>query len=159
LIKHRNGYLVLACLSLLLNILLIVFLFCMMGRERIVVVPTEVNRSFWVTSSRVSPDYLAEMALYYTFLHFNVTPSNVSQQHALLLRYVAPASFNRFKMQLLTMEEKLKKDSISMNFQPTTYPEVDSNRLIAKVTGDVQYRIGDIQLPPQSVVYQWQFHY
>jgi len=158
LIQHRNGYLLLASGSILLNVLLVILVFSMMGRERIVLVPPEIQKPFWVTSSKVSPEYLTEMVIFLNSLNFNVTPSNAQQQHTVLLRYVDPVYYSSVKTKLIEMEDKLKKDHGSLSFQ-TAHVKVDTNQLIAEVTGDLHYSIGDIQLPPQRVVFKWGFYY
>jgi conjugal transfer pilus assembly protein TraE len=159
LIQYRNGYLVLASGSLVLNILLVVFLFFMIGRERIVVVPPEINKAFWLTSNRVSPDYLSEMVLYLNSLSFNLTPANANMQHRVLLRYVDPSYYETVKIKFIEIEDRVKKEHITMAFYPSEPPKVDANKLIARITGDLQYTVGDIQLPPQRVTYQYGFRY
>lgn len=158
LLQSRNGYLMLASGSIGLNILLVLFLFCTIGRERIVVVPPEIQKSFWVTSSLVSPEYLSEMVLFLNSLNFNVTPSNAPQQHAVLLRYVDPSQYAAVKMKLLEVDDRLKKEHVSIAFQPS-HVKVDTKKLIAEVSGDLQYTVGDIPIAPQHVVYRWGFRY
>lgn len=159
LIQYRNGYLTLASGSIVLNVLLVVLLFCMIGRERVVIVPPEIKKSFWLTSNHVSPEYLSEMALYLNGLSFNLTPSNASIQHHLLLRYVDPSYYEKLKTKFIEIEDKVKKEHITMAFYPSSPPQVDANKLIAQITGDLQYTVGDIHLPPKRVTYQYGFRY
>lgn len=158
LIKTRNGYLVLACGSLVLNVLLVGFMFFMVGRERVVIVPPEIQKSFWVTSGRVSPEYLSEMVLFLTSLSFNMTPSNAAMQHNILLRYVDPSYYETLKVQLIEVEDQIKKEHITTSFYPNDI-KVDTNKLIAEVSGDLQYTVGDTQLAPTHVSYQIKFSY
>lgn len=158
LIKTRNGYLVLACGSLVLNVLLVGFMFFMVGRERIVIVPPEIQKSFWVTSGRVSPEYLSEMVLFLTSLSFNMTPSNAAMQHSVLLRYVDPSYYEILKVKLIEVEDQIKKEHITTSFYPNDI-KVDTNKLIAEVSGDLQYTVGDTQLAPTHVSYQIKFSY
>lgn len=158
LIKNRNGYLILASASLTLNILLVLFLFVMVGRERIVVVPPEIQKSFWLTSNKVSPEYLSEMTLYLTSLSFNMTPSSAAMQHEILLRYVDPSYYPNLKSNLLEVEEKIKKEHITMTFFPRNI-SVDTKLMIGRVMGDLHYMVGDIQMPSKQVTYQYEFSY
>src|SRR5271156_6320857 len=89
-IQHRNGYLTLACGSLVLNLLFGLTILFMIGHERIVIVPPSIQKSFWVGANQVSPEYLSEMALFFTNLRFNVTPNNSIMQRDQLLRYIHP---------------------------------------------------------------------
>ncbi len=159
LIQNRNGYLVLASGSLILNILLVVFLFLMIDRERIIVVPPEIQKSFWLTSNRVSPDYLSEMVLFFNSLNFNITPSNANTQHRVLLRYVDPSYYETLKIKFIEIEDRVKKEHVTMAFYPSEPPKVDGKKLLARVTGDLYYTVGDIQLAPQRVTYQYGFRY
>lgn len=158
LVKNRNGYLVLACGSVALNLLMIAFMFFMVGRERIIVVPPDIQRSFWLTSGKVSPEYLSEMTLFLVSLGFNVTPSNASMQHAVLLRYVDPNYYSTFKTALTDVAEKIKKEHATTTFYPNDV-KVDTNKLIARVSGDLHYTIGDMHLAPKHVTYQFGFSY
>ncbi len=40
-----------------------------------------------------------------------------------------------------------------------TTQSVDGKKLLARVTGDLYYTVGDIQLAPQRVTYQYGFRY
>ena len=158
LLKNRNGYLVLAFGSMILNIILSSFMFFMVGRERIVIVPPEIQKSFWVTSGRVSPEYLSEMVLFLTSLSFNVTPNNAETQHSVLLRYVDSAYYEKLKIKLIEVEDKIKKEHITTSFYPNEV-KVDTKKLIAKVSGDLVYTVGDIQIAPAHVTYLFGFSY
>jgi len=76
LIQYRNGYLILASISLILNMLLVLAIFLLIGHERIVIVPSIIEKSFWVTENQVSPDYLLQMSRDFANLRLNVTASN-----------------------------------------------------------------------------------
>ena len=158
LIQYRNGYLILAFISLILNILLVLAIFRLIGHERIVIVPPTINKSFWVTSNQVSPEYLSEMSLFFINLRLNVTASNVASQGELLLRYVAPSNYNAIKTDLLTEAENLKKNHITTAFFPINV-DVDTKKLLARVTGDIQSTVGDSRVPSQHVAYQINYTY
>ena len=78
--------LLLAC-SMLANVTLAAFAMHMAGRERVVVVPPSINKTFWVESERVSAqvaidvfhleqesllERFASDSLFRTFLQFNI---------------------------------------------------------------------------------------
>jgi len=64
LIEQRNGYMILAAGLIVLSIILGLLAFHLAGRERIVVTPPVLNKSFWVTNGEVSEEYLSEMTLF-----------------------------------------------------------------------------------------------
>ncbi len=158
LIQYRNGYLILASISLVLNMLLVLVLFVFIGHERIVVVPPTVEKSFWVTSAKVSPEYLSEMSLFFANLRLNVTASSATTQRELLLRFIAPKNYNEIKTELLNEAEILKKNHITTAFFPVNV-DVDTKKLIARITGDLQSTVGDSHLPSERVTYQISYIY
>jgi conjugal transfer pilus assembly protein TraE len=155
---NRNGYLMLASISFVLNIMFMLDIYLLQGRERIILVPPAIEKTMWVTNSKVSPEYLSEMSLFLANLRLNVTASNASQQHELLLRYVAPKNYSAIKTELLTEVENLKKNHITTAFFPTDV-EVDGKKTIARVTGHLQSTVGDTHLPFQKVAYQMTYQY
>lgn len=66
--------------STLVNLILATFAVRVSGRERIVVVPPSVHKTFWVEADRVSPEYLEEMGYFLMQLILNVTPQSVDHQ-------------------------------------------------------------------------------
>ena len=62
------------------------------GRERVVLLPPAVHKSFWVEQDRVSPEYLEQMGYFLLQLILNVTPQSIDHQSRLLLQYAAPAA-------------------------------------------------------------------
>lgn len=158
LIKNRNGYLVLASGSVVLNIILALALFLMIGHERIIVVPPSINKTFWVSANHVSPEYLSEMSLFFVSLRFNVTPSNVVHQRDLLLKYTDPKQYASLKIELNDEAARLNKGRVTTAFHPVDI-KVDAQKLQARVTGDIQSTVGGVLLPMQRVTYQIQFTY
>lgn len=158
LIQNRNGYLMLASVSLLLNLILSIGILLVSNHERIVIVPPGINKSFWVDEAHVSPEYLSEMSLFFANLRFNVTPSNIAMQRDLLLRYVHPAFYEILKTELLSEADHINKEHIVTAFYPVNVV-VDHKNLMSRVTGDLQSFVGDMQLPLKRFTYQMNFSY
>lgn len=154
LVDNRNGYLVLASGSLILNILLSAIIYFMLGYEKTVLVPPEITREFWVSTNKVSPEYLSSMSIFLTEVRLNLTPSNAAIQRQLFLGYVDPKNYEKLKTKLIEEEEQLKKEHVSISFFITNPPQVDAKNMLAKVTGDLQYIVGDSLQPTQHVTYQ-----
>lgn len=102
--------------SMLANVTLAVFAIRMADRERVVVVPPSISKSFWVESERVSAEYLEQMAYFLLQLTLNVTPQSVDHQSRVLLQYAAPASFGELRSALATAAERVKRDGASTVF-------------------------------------------
>jgi type IV conjugative transfer system protein TraE len=159
LIERRNGYLLLALCSIILNIVLGFGIVNVMGYQKVILVPPVIERPSWVTSYHVSPEYLTGMSLYLADLLLNVTPENATMQHRLFLRYVETTSFNKFKADLILQEERLKKEHMTMSFQLSGLPQVDTSKFIARIAGDVSYQVGNIAMPTKHLVYLMTFKY
>ncbi len=158
LIQYRNGYLALASGSLLLNILLSFVIIKVAGDVKVIEQPPSIDKTFWVTSSHISSEYLSEMALFFVYLRFNVTPSNVETQRNLLLHYVAPNHYADVKEELVSEEEHIKKAHITTSFYPSDV-FADADKLIARIPGDLHSTVGETELPLQRITYEIKFSY
>jgi conjugal transfer pilus assembly protein TraE len=157
-IENRNGYLVLASGSIFLNILMIFYLFTLIGSERVIVLPPDVSKTFWVDGHHVSSEYLSEMGLFFAGLRLNATQGDASLQHDILLRYVHPSFYSQMKSQLIQEKERINGSHISMSFYPVNV-QVDDKQWMVRIDGDLQSMIGQDPQPIQRVTYQMQFNY
>ena len=109
--------LLLAC-SMLANVTLAAFAMHMAGRERVVVVPPAIHKTFWVEAERASPEYLEQMGYFLAQLTLNVTPQSVEHQSRLLLQYAAPAYWGDLRTAMAANAERIKRDGASTVFSP-----------------------------------------
>ncbi len=158
LIAKRNGYLVLSVGLLLLCVLLSMMILRLIGRERIVITPPVIQRSFWVDNSQVSPEYLTEMTIFLAQLRLTVTPTSAEYQRETLLRYTDASFYGGFKNELVAEADHLTKSHLSLAFYPTNIM-VDSQNLNARITGDLISTIGNAPLPAARVIYQVRYRY
>lgn len=158
LIKHRNAFLGFAFLSMALNILLVITNIALVGHERIIVVPPDIKKTFWVGYEHVSPEYLSEMSEFFVFLRFNETPSSAQAQRDKLLEYVDPSNYEDLKMQMIEEDNHIVKEHISTAFYPVDV-EVDAKKLTTIIQGDLVSSVGTTMLAPQRVTYQLEFSY
>ena len=107
--------LLLAC-SMVANVMLAGFAMHMAKRERVVMVPPSINKTFWVESDRVSAEYLEQMAYFLLQLTLNVTPQSIDHQSRLLLQYAAPAAYGELRSVLAAAAERVKRDGASTVF-------------------------------------------
>lgn len=161
-IKHltdkRNSYLIIAIGSVVVNILLAIYINTVSSNEKIHFIPPVVDKPFWVSAKEVSPSYLSGMSLYIADLLLNVTPSNASLKHQIFLQYVDSRHYDKFKTELISQEDQLKKEHTTISFQLTD-PQVDASKLTARITGDVQYMVGEAALPVKHLTYEMKFTY
>ena len=86
------------------------------GAEKTVLVPPEINRSFWVSENAVSKEYLEEMAYWYAGLALNITPAVSDYQNSLFLKYAAPSEYGRLQAEMGARAEFLKKNNTATQF-------------------------------------------
>lgn len=158
LIERRNTYLIIALGSLVVNILLAIDINKEMSNEKTHFLPPINEKPFWISSNQVSPEYLSGMSIFLSDLLLNLTPSNVSMKHQLFLRYVDPRYYEKFKTELLSQEERIKKEHMTISFQLTD-PQTDAGNFVAKIAGDIQYQVGETLLPSKHLTYEMRFTY
>ena len=84
--------------------------------ERVVVVPPEVNESFWVEEDRVSRGYFLEWGYYIISLLLNVSPGAVDYHNEILLRYAAPEYRERMRGSLAAAAAKVRREDLTTSF-------------------------------------------
>jgi conjugal transfer pilus assembly protein TraE len=141
--EQRNGYLVLSGGLVILCLVLSVLCFSLMNREKIVLVPPQIERNFWVSGSQVSPEYLSEMTAFFAWLRLNMTADSADHQRDLLLRYTDPRYYGELKNALISEHDRIIAQHISMAFYPVNV-KVDSKKLSAIITGDLISTIGNV---------------
>jgi conjugal transfer pilus assembly protein TraE len=109
---------ILLAVSMLATLLLAAHTLRQAGRERVVVVPPSIHKTFWVEAERASPEYLEQMGYFLAQLTLNVTPQSVEHQSRLLLQYAAPASWGDLRTAMAANAERIKRDGASTVFSP-----------------------------------------
>lgn len=101
------------------------------GSEKTVLVPPEINRSFWVSGNAVSREYLEEMAYWYAGLALNVTPIVSEYQNDLFLKYAAPSEYGRLQADMGARAEFLKKNNAATQFSVRNVTTDERNLKVA----------------------------
>ena len=109
---------ILLAVSMLATLLLAAYTLHQAGRERVVVVPPAIHKTFWVEAERASPEYLEQMGYFLAQLTLNATPQSVEHQSRLLLQYAAPASWGELRTAMAANAERIKRDGASTVFSP-----------------------------------------
>lgn len=149
--------LLLAC-SMLANVALAALAMQMVGRERVVVVPPSINKTFWVESERVSAEYLEQMAYFLLQLTLNVTPQSIDHQSRTLLQYAAPAAYGELRSALTTAAERVKRDGASTVFSAQDLA-VDASAQRVGVRGLLTTFISDRRVSEVSKGYAIELQY
>ena len=144
--------------SLLVNLILAALAVHLSSRERVVLVPPTIHKSFWVEAERVSSEYLEQMGYFLMQLTLNVTPQSVDHQASVLLRYAAPAAYGELRSALLAAAERVKRDGAATVFSAQDIA-VDERALKVGVRGQLTTFIGERRVSQLAKAYAMQFHY
>ncbi|GLW61535.1 hypothetical protein Hthe01_18840 [Hydrogenophilus thermoluteolus] len=128
------------------------------GAEKTIIVPPEINRSFWVSGNAVSREYLEEMAYWYAGLALNITPAVSDYQNSLFLKYAAPSEYGRLQAEMGARAEFLKKNNTSTQFSVRTI-KTDEQNLRVALTGTLVTWTSDKKASERSATYLVGFKY
>jgi len=107
----------LAILGLVLCLALaLVIMFNMVGRERIVLTPPTIEKSFWVAKDKVSGSYLEQMGSFMAYLTLDVSPSSIEWKKGMLLQYVAPDVYGALQTRQDLEADRLKRLNATTQF-------------------------------------------
>jgi conjugal transfer pilus assembly protein TraE len=94
----------------------LVIMFNMVGRERIVLTPPAIEKSFWVAKDKVSASYLEQMGGFMAYLTLDVSPSSIEWKKAMLLQYVAPDVYGPLQTRQDLEADRLKRLNATTQF-------------------------------------------
>jgi conjugal transfer pilus assembly protein TraE len=103
----------------------------LIGSEKTVLVPPEIQRGFWVSGDAVSKEYLEEMAYWYAGLALNVTPIASDYQNNLFLKFAVPSEYGRLQAEMGARAEFLKKNNTATQFTVRNITTDDKNLQVA----------------------------
>jgi conjugal transfer pilus assembly protein TraE len=129
------------------------------GTERIVFVPPNITKSFWVTKDKVSKDYLEEMGAFVAWLQLDVSPKTVNWKRDVLLKWVSPEDYDGVKKHMDIEADRLVRNNAATFFEPQqlTADEKDQSVLI---TGRLRRQINGVDVgEPEIRTYISKFKY
>lgn len=138
--------------------LLIMSAFLFQKRERVLVVPPVVDRSFWVDSQGVSSSYLEQFASYMAQLLLSNSPRSAGYQRKAVLEHTSPSFYGALRARLIREEELLMKEQTSYAFYPISI-EVDAESLEVCVNGKRELLAMDSKVSTEEESYILQFCY
>ncbi len=155
---QRNGYIILAVSSMAVCLVQLILIIVLVGREKIVIVPPTIEKSFWVSAQSVSPEYLSEMTEFFANLRLNITPESAQLQSETILRYTDPQYYDLLKQELVKEADKVSDQHLSVAFFPVNI-KVDTKNLKGIITGDITSIVGDERIPSKRVSYLISYRY
>jgi conjugal transfer pilus assembly protein TraE len=117
--------------------------------QRTVIVPTNVDKEFWVTSNKLSETYLKQMGQYISTALLTVAPNSASNQFKLILDLAAPAFYQQLKSELTNQTRYLTENDITIAFWAKDF-KFDKDYIA--ITGTRNHIIGDKVVDNKEIV-------
>ena len=146
--------------ALSLTVLLcLVVIVSIVGSDRTVIVPPNIDRTFWVTREKASREYLEEMASYVAWLVLDVTPTTVDWKKNALLNWVAPEQHAAMKTKMDIEAERLRTNNATTFFLVQQLAADEAKQSVV-VTGRLRRQINGADVTdPETRSYLAQFQY
>lgn len=106
-------WMVVAFLAIGSNILLVILAMSLNRPEKTIIVPPEVRQSFWVEGNKVAPEYLLDMAKYFTADLLTYNPESAQGQFDSVLKYVDPQLNSVLRRQLYTELDEIRSKQMA----------------------------------------------
>jgi conjugal transfer pilus assembly protein TraE len=155
-LKQRNMSLIFGIGMLIANILLSIGI--LNKQEKVIFLPPEINKSFWVTNKGASVEYLEEMSLFLSGLLLDQTAASSKVKRDILLKYVSPGFYNDLYKRLVDQEKYIAANNISTKFSPQVI-EASSKTNKVILTGEMRSFVADKQVSKEQVSYEIKFKY
>ena len=94
----------------------LVLMFNMIGRDRVIVTPPSIDKTFWVSKDRVSSSYLEQMGSFIAYLTLDVSPQSIDWKKTMLLQYVSPDVYGVLQTRLDLEADRLRRLNATTQF-------------------------------------------
>lgn len=151
---QRNNLLILS--GVLFLILLLQSIYLLFQGERIIILPPEVRKEFWVEGNRFAPEYLEEQAVYMLHLAMDINQTNYPYNMEILMRYADVNTCSYLREKFEKHYKLLKSNDASTRFDVkdvTVYP----NRNKVYVTGTMNNFVGTKSISTKQEIYEVEF--
>jgi conjugal transfer pilus assembly protein TraE len=147
--------------TLLLGISLVVItLMLSVKSQRILLVPPQITKEFWIERNRVAPEYMEQMGVFVATLVGNLSPTNAEFNVNMLIKhYLDPARSNpEVIRELLGQAAYIKKNNMTQTFFPSSISVVDRDNMKVRVEGSNIINIGAGRVSGEKVSYLIRFN-
>lgn len=120
--------------------------------------PPVISQAFSVSDKGVDESYLTQMAEYFVYLRFNVTPASVDRKFAELSEYANESNWTKFRPVLVKELEFIKDNNVSSQLDVTAI-QANVESMLVKVKGTLQKNVGIRALEGEEQTYLVQMSY
>ena len=154
LLRQRNLIFVISVVIMISNVILSFAI--LLNDTKTILVPPELNRPIWIKNNKVSSSYIEEQAFFFASLFLNVSPESSSHQRDIILRHVSSNAHEKVKQFLLSEEDRLKKEGLSLSFKPTSIIS-NKNPMSCTLSGVLTGFIGERRVINEKKSYCFEF--
>lgn len=140
-------------ISVTTNLLLAVGLATADRTHREIVVPPEINKTFWIEDQKASASYLEQMGLFMLMNALNVTPLSADYQMKQILKYTTPAYYGTLEKHLTAQAKRLVRDNVSTTISVTGI-KVDENRQAVLFDAVLNTALADKRVSQEAKKYE-----
>ncbi len=90
-------------------------------KERVIVTPPLIDKTFWVERDDIAPELVVDMGIFLVQLAYNVSPASVDFQSNALLKYASPEAYGTLKEAAAVAAARMHEDQSSTVFTPRAY--------------------------------------
>jgi len=153
---RSSVWMMVAAVLLVSNLLLSIFVLHADTSEKTIIVPPSLNKPFWIRGTQLSPDYIEQMAAYFSQLLLTYHPQNARSQFESVLRYTDPHTYNAMKAKLYADAQRITRNEISSVFYPMG---IHISNTLATINGELVGMIGQQVVSRKQKYYGIQFDY
>ena len=114
---YRASFWTFVSVALLIsNVLLSVFVVTADTSEKTIIVPPDLEKSFFVKGDELSPEYIEQMAKYFSQLLLTYHKQNAQSQFNTILRHTNPLVYGEMNTRFLIEVERILRNDISSVF-------------------------------------------
>lgn len=124
--------------------------------EKTIVVPATLDKPFSVQGKEVSPEYLEQMADYFSSMYLTYHRKNAKYRFDMILKFSDPASYGEMKARLDAEEDRIVRNDLSSVFFPMSIKTTKSS---VYITGEQVTYIGTREITRNEKVFKWDFLY
>lgn len=88
------------------------------SKPQVVLVPPDLSSEAWIREDLASPEYLEQLAVFFTTFVGNYTPQNIDYVKKIFLSYVEPSEYEDIENVLQAQAEDIKRYNITQTFSP-----------------------------------------
>lgn len=136
--------------SLLINVFMAGAFFTMDRTVRTILVPPEINKTFWVDGHNIGPEWLEQMGSWVISQYATVSPQTIEYQNSVLLKLVHPSVSGELAVRFKMGANRLKQENMSKIFMAREVRISEKGQAVALIGTQITF-IADKRVPGDEV--------